>query len=274
MKPRKGKKDYSGHEYHCLVRAQDGHRKLSTVVQGKDLAKFHESYTTIQRVRGRLLMPVMPQAWWRGCRDVPLKQRAAATAAPPLDRRPRPPPRTACALPARAQHHPLPRPPASPAGAHGLAKEAGPHAACRRQGALGRGCAAAPIPRGCAVDSIHSFAALTFPAAAGSRRAGCYLAAQAAQPPAACPNVLLSTPSPLRLPLPAPALTSLTQRNQAQLPCQYNRLNQGCSWRHESALPTLCRHAAAAATPSLGGGVHRPMHAHTAPLHSTPQTMF
>ena len=33
LKPRNGKKDYSGHEYHCLVRATDGDRKLSTVVQ-------------------------------------------------------------------------------------------------------------------------------------------------------------------------------------------------------------------------------------------------
>ncbi|KAI7838028.1 hypothetical protein COHA_008209 [Chlorella ohadii] len=49
MKPRKGKKDYSAFAYHCLVRATDGSRKLSTVVQGKDLAKFYDSYTTIQR---------------------------------------------------------------------------------------------------------------------------------------------------------------------------------------------------------------------------------
>ena len=52
MKPRRGKKDYSGLEYHCLVRATDGRRKLTTQVQGKDLAKFQDSYTTIQRVRG------------------------------------------------------------------------------------------------------------------------------------------------------------------------------------------------------------------------------
>lgn len=52
MKPRKGKKDYSAFAYHCLVRATDGSRKLSTVVQGKDLAKFYDSYTTIQRVSG------------------------------------------------------------------------------------------------------------------------------------------------------------------------------------------------------------------------------
>ncbi|KAL4423691.1 hypothetical protein ABPG75_000992 [Micractinium tetrahymenae] len=49
LKPRKGKKDYSGFEYHCLVRATDGRRKLSTVVKGADLAKFQESYTTIMR---------------------------------------------------------------------------------------------------------------------------------------------------------------------------------------------------------------------------------
>ena len=53
MKPRRGKKDYSGLEYLCLVRATDGRRKLTTQVQGKDLAKFQDSYTTIQRVGGR-----------------------------------------------------------------------------------------------------------------------------------------------------------------------------------------------------------------------------
>lgn len=52
MKPRKGKKDYSEHAYHCLVRATDGTRKLSTVVQARELARFQESYTTIMRVGG------------------------------------------------------------------------------------------------------------------------------------------------------------------------------------------------------------------------------
>ena len=51
MKPRRGKKDYSAFAYHCLMRATDGRRKLTTVVHGKDLAKFYDSYTTIQRVR-------------------------------------------------------------------------------------------------------------------------------------------------------------------------------------------------------------------------------
>ncbi len=85
MKPRKGKKDYSELAYHCLVRATDGSKKLSTVVevrrrvprasatdtrpsvcqlqdssvsdlsslhlQGKEFARFHESYSTIVRVR-------------------------------------------------------------------------------------------------------------------------------------------------------------------------------------------------------------------------------
>ncbi|KAL4446371.1 hypothetical protein ABPG77_003178 [Micractinium sp. CCAP 211/92] len=49
LKPRKGKNDYSSFEYHCLVRATDGRRKLSTVVKGADLAKFQESFTTIMR---------------------------------------------------------------------------------------------------------------------------------------------------------------------------------------------------------------------------------
>ena len=50
MKPRKGKNDYSALEYHCLVRATDGDRKLTTEVRGSDLAKFQDSYTTIMRV--------------------------------------------------------------------------------------------------------------------------------------------------------------------------------------------------------------------------------
>ena len=50
MKPRRGKKDYSALEYKCLVRATDGKRRLSTVVAGKEAAKFHDSYTTIVRV--------------------------------------------------------------------------------------------------------------------------------------------------------------------------------------------------------------------------------
>lgn len=50
LKPRKGKNDYSGFDYHCLVRATDGERKLTTVVQGKELARFQDSYTTIMRV--------------------------------------------------------------------------------------------------------------------------------------------------------------------------------------------------------------------------------
>jgi hypothetical protein len=33
LKPRKGKKDYSELAYHCLVRATDGTKKLSTVVE-------------------------------------------------------------------------------------------------------------------------------------------------------------------------------------------------------------------------------------------------
>ncbi|PRW60889.1 transducin beta 3 isoform A [Chlorella sorokiniana] len=51
MKPRRGKKDYSAFAYHCLMRATDGRRKLTTVVHGKDLAKFYDSYTTIQRAK-------------------------------------------------------------------------------------------------------------------------------------------------------------------------------------------------------------------------------
>ena len=50
-KPRKSKKDYSHLELKCLVRATDGKRKLSTVVGGRDLARFQDSYSTILRVR-------------------------------------------------------------------------------------------------------------------------------------------------------------------------------------------------------------------------------
>eukprot|EP00887_Chlorella_sp_A99_P001824 scaffold19.g1824.t1 len=49
LKPRRGKNDYSEHPYVCLVRATDGKRKLSTSVAGKDVARFHDSYTTIMR---------------------------------------------------------------------------------------------------------------------------------------------------------------------------------------------------------------------------------
>lgn len=53
-KPRKSQKDYSHLEYKCLVRATDGKRKLSTLVVGKDLARFQDSYTTILKVGRRL----------------------------------------------------------------------------------------------------------------------------------------------------------------------------------------------------------------------------
>jgi hypothetical protein len=49
-KPRKGKKDYSGLEYKCLVRATDGKRKLSATLNGKELVKFQASYGTILKV--------------------------------------------------------------------------------------------------------------------------------------------------------------------------------------------------------------------------------
>ncbi|GAB4820626.1 hypothetical protein N2152v2_007672 [Parachlorella kessleri] len=46
-KPRKSKTDWSHLELKCLVRATDGKRKLSTVVAGKELARFQDSYSTI-----------------------------------------------------------------------------------------------------------------------------------------------------------------------------------------------------------------------------------
>ncbi len=51
-KPRKSKTDWSHLELKCLVRATDGKRKLSTVVVGKDLARFQDSYSTILKVGG------------------------------------------------------------------------------------------------------------------------------------------------------------------------------------------------------------------------------
>mgnify|MGYP001074140479 CR=1 FL=1 len=49
-KPRKGKTDWSHLELKCLVRATDGKRKVSTVVAGKELARFQDSYSTILKV--------------------------------------------------------------------------------------------------------------------------------------------------------------------------------------------------------------------------------
>jgi hypothetical protein len=38
-------------EYKCLVRATDGKRKISTALTAKELPRFQDSYTTIQKVR-------------------------------------------------------------------------------------------------------------------------------------------------------------------------------------------------------------------------------
>lgn len=49
-KPKKSKKDNSAAEYKCLVRATDGKKKISTALTAKELPKFMDSYTTIQKV--------------------------------------------------------------------------------------------------------------------------------------------------------------------------------------------------------------------------------
>lgn len=37
-------------EYKCLVRATDGKKKVSTILAGKELARFTDSYDTILKV--------------------------------------------------------------------------------------------------------------------------------------------------------------------------------------------------------------------------------
>jgi len=49
-KARKSKKDHSGLEYKCLVRATDGKRKFSTTLSGKELGRFKDSFDTILKV--------------------------------------------------------------------------------------------------------------------------------------------------------------------------------------------------------------------------------
>lgn len=50
--PKSGKKNKAaaaGAEYKCLVRATDGKKKFSAVLQGKELLKFKDSYDTIMK---------------------------------------------------------------------------------------------------------------------------------------------------------------------------------------------------------------------------------
>ena len=51
MKPRSSKAPAKEEDYKCLVRATVGKRTISTVVAGKDHAKFQQSYTTILKAR-------------------------------------------------------------------------------------------------------------------------------------------------------------------------------------------------------------------------------
>ena len=51
MKPLSSKKPTQPEDYKCLVRAKAGKRTISTIVAGKDQAKFQMSYTTILKAR-------------------------------------------------------------------------------------------------------------------------------------------------------------------------------------------------------------------------------
>ena len=47
QKPKRSKVEPTADDYKCLVRATDGKRKVSTVLAGKDLGRFQDSYQTI-----------------------------------------------------------------------------------------------------------------------------------------------------------------------------------------------------------------------------------
>lgn len=47
LKPRKTRFPDPNAEFHCLIRATDGKRKISTVVAAKDHVRFQDSYNTI-----------------------------------------------------------------------------------------------------------------------------------------------------------------------------------------------------------------------------------
>lgn len=51
MKPRSSKQPSQEEDYKCLVRATVGKRTISTVVSGREHAKFQQSYTTILKAR-------------------------------------------------------------------------------------------------------------------------------------------------------------------------------------------------------------------------------
>ncbi|KAK9842006.1 hypothetical protein WJX81_003819 [Elliptochloris bilobata] len=47
LKPRKSRHPNSDAVYHCLIRATDGKKKVTTTVSGKDHVRFQGSYGTI-----------------------------------------------------------------------------------------------------------------------------------------------------------------------------------------------------------------------------------
>ena len=53
-KPKRSKVQPTPEDFKCLVRASDGKRKVSTVLAGKDLSRFQDSYQTILKVRACL----------------------------------------------------------------------------------------------------------------------------------------------------------------------------------------------------------------------------
>lgn len=50
-KPKRSKVEPTEADFKCLVRATDGKRKVSTVLTGKELARFKDSYETILKVK-------------------------------------------------------------------------------------------------------------------------------------------------------------------------------------------------------------------------------
>jgi signal recognition particle subunit SRP14 len=51
QKPKRSKVQPTPEDYKCLVRVSDGKRKVSTIVAGKDLSRFQDSYSTLLKVR-------------------------------------------------------------------------------------------------------------------------------------------------------------------------------------------------------------------------------
>jgi signal recognition particle subunit SRP14 len=50
QKPKRSKVQPAPEDYKCLVRVSDGKRKVSTIIAGKDLNRFQDSYNTLLKV--------------------------------------------------------------------------------------------------------------------------------------------------------------------------------------------------------------------------------